>query len=298
MNTLSPSSPDLTFQFKSGPSFRVVDEAIASDKTLPSSKFGELHTLSKHGDRRKEKQCVSQTSTSNALNTHSSQTSIVGNKKAKLSRSIRDKKNLSTSSSKAQKRANPEPDSYPNPNHGLPLILLPFASHGGVSDLVQEQGHNNPRRSDSSDKGSPNGHHGLVRRGVSSSLEAHLPNYHNQHKSREHSFWITKHRREPKSVVEIPHGHSINLRKGSLGVEQAKVAISCAPLRRIGLACRREESDQFQGVDINTHGECTYVEVVPESQSSQEVRSSSLLQRIDLGDIELLGGVEVEPGGI
>ena len=67
----------------------------------------------------------------------------------------------------------------------------------------------------------------------------------------------------PKSVVEIPHGHSVNLRKGSLGVEQAKVAISYASLRRIGLACRREESDQFQGVNISTHGECTYIEVVP-----------------------------------
>ena len=102
----------------------------------------------------------------------------------------------------------------------------------------------------------------------------------------------------PKSVVEIPHGHSVNIRKGSLGVEQAKATISCAPLRQIGLACWREESDQFQGVDISTHGECTYVEVVPDSQPSQEVRSSSLLQRRDSGDIEQLGGVEAGLGGI
>nr|POE62353.1 hypothetical protein CFP56_44227 [Quercus suber] len=69
-STLSPSNPDLTFQFKSGPSIRAVDEAVASDKTLPSKKFGEVYTPSKHGDCRKEKQSVSQTSASNTLSIH------------------------------------------------------------------------------------------------------------------------------------------------------------------------------------------------------------------------------------
>ena len=46
-------------------------------------------------------------------------------------------------------------------------------------------------------------------------------------------------------MVEVSNRHTINLKKGSAGVEQAKAAISSAPLGRIGLACPREESDRF-----------------------------------------------------
>ena len=99
-------------------------------------------------------------------------------------------------------------------------------------------------------------------------------------------------------MVEVSNRHTINLKKGSAGVEQAKAAISSAPLGRIGLACPREESDRFQGVGLNASGEYAYVEVVLDSQPSQEVRSSGMLQRRNSRDLELLGGVEVGLGGV
>ena len=97
--------------------------------------------------------------------------------------------------------------------------------------------------------------------------------------------------------MEVPNRHAVDLKKGSAGVEQA-AAISSAPLGRIGLACPREESDRFQGISLNASGEYAYVEVVPDSQPGQEMRSSGLLQRRDLGDIELSGGVEAGLGSV
>lgn len=146
LSNLTLINPELTFQFKSGPSIRAVEATVASDTTLPSCNLGEIHTLTMHGEGRKEKQCVSQISASKVLNTPF-QTANIGNKKAKISRLGRDKKNSNTSVSKAHKCSNPEPDSSfipfslasrPDSNHDLPLTLLPSTSHGGVGNLAQE----------------------------------------------------------------------------------------------------------------------------------------------------------------
>nr|POE62352.1 hypothetical protein CFP56_44226 [Quercus suber] len=98
----------------------------------------------------------------------------------------------------------------------------------------------------------------------------HIYDYYNQYKNREPSFGSPSMGENSKPVVEIPHRHSVDLRKGSPGVEQAKAAISSAPLGRIELAGPREESDRFQGVSFNTHEECTYDEVSLDSQPSQK----------------------------
>ena len=83
--------------------------------------------------------------------------------------------------------------------------------------------------------------------------------------------------KDAKSMVEVPHGYAIDIGKGSPGLEQAKVAIGYALLGRIELACPRKESDRFQGVGVNISGEYAYDEVVPDSQPSQKVRSTSVL---------------------
>lgn len=44
-------------------------------------------------------------------------------------------------------------------------------------------------------------------------------------------------------MMEISYRHTTDLREGSAGFEQAKVAISNAPLGRIGLTDSREEGD-------------------------------------------------------
>lgn len=104
--------------------------------------------------------------------------------------------------------------------------------------------------------------------------------------------------KKSKSVVEVPHGLAVDFRNRSPRIQQVKAAISSATLRRIGLASTREESDRLQGFGLNTYGECAYDEVVPDSQASQEVRSPSLLQRRNSGDIDISGGVEARLGGI
>lgn len=83
--------------------------------------------------------------------------------------------------------------------------------------------------------------------------------------------------KDAKSMVEVPHGYIVDIGKGSLGVEQAKAAIGCAPLGRIGLACPREESDRFQGGSINVSRKYAYDEAIPESQPNQKVQSTFVL---------------------
>ena len=50
LNTLTPFNPELTFQFKAGPSLRAVEASEAFDVALTSSKFGDIHTQAKHGE--------------------------------------------------------------------------------------------------------------------------------------------------------------------------------------------------------------------------------------------------------
>lgn len=145
---------------------------------------------------------------------------------------------------------------------------------------------------------SPNGHNVLVRRGPSCILESHFPDHPDQCKNMESSLGSPSLGKDSKSMVEVSHRHAVDFWKGSIGVEQAKMAISCAPLGRIGLTCPREESDRSQGFGLNASGEYTYDEAVPDSQPNQEVQSSIMLQWRNSGDLELLGGVEARLGGI
>ena len=71
--------------------------------------------------------------------------------------------------------------------------------------------------------------------------------------------------KDTKFVVEVPHRHSFDFRKGSSRVEQAKVPISSAPLGQIELASPREESDRFQGFGVNASGEYLYDEAILDS---------------------------------
>ena len=54
-HTLTPTSPDVTFQFKAGPSIRAVETSKATDTTLTSQKFGEILTQASHGEKQKAK---------------------------------------------------------------------------------------------------------------------------------------------------------------------------------------------------------------------------------------------------
>ena len=132
-NSLTPPNFELTFQFKSSHVVRAVGDSENSEATLTSHKIGEMHTQDLHGDCRKEIQMACQNPFSYDLDTPSSQTTNLRNKKAKLSKAGRDKKNPSTSSSKALKRSNPEPDTCFKPSalvscpssHGFSLPFLP-----------------------------------------------------------------------------------------------------------------------------------------------------------------------------
>ena len=116
-----------------------------------------------------------------------------------------------------------------------------------------------------------NEHTGVVRRGLTCSLETHLPDHANQCINGKPSPGSSIVGKDAKSMVEVPHRYTTNIGKGSLGLEQAKAAIGCALLGRIKLACPREESDRFQGVGVNISGEYAYDEVVLDSQPSQKV---------------------------
>ena len=228
----------------------------------------------KHGENRRENQFVSQNLLSNELGNLSTQTINHGNKKVKLTRPARDKKIPSSKGFKTLKHSNLELESSlkplvltscPSSNHGSPLPLLPSTSHNEMGNLAQEQGCSHPRRSDCSNTSSPNGHIGLVQRRCSCSLETHLPDYSNQCNNKEPSVGSPSMGKDTKFVVEVPYRHSFDFRKGSSGVEQAKAAISSAPLGRIELASLREESDRFQGFDVNASGEYPYNEAILDS---------------------------------
>ena len=97
-----------------------------------------------------------------------------------------------------------------------------------------------------------------------------------------------------KSLVEISHRHAIDLGSGSRGVEQAQVAISSAPLGRIGLADTGEKSNRFQGFSNSAPGEFSHVETVPSAQNGNELQSPGLLQRGSEGDTELPNSMETK----
>ena len=199
---------------------RAVGASENSKAALTSHKIGEMHTQDLHGDCRKEIQTTCQNPFSYNLGTSSSQTTNLRNKKAKLSKACRDKKNPSTSNSKTLKRSNPEPDTYFKPSalvscpssQGFSLPHLPSTSYGGVGNLAQEQDYSHPR-ANCSNPCSPNGHTGLVRRGPSGSLESHFSNHLDQCKNRESSLGSPSLGKDPKSKVEVSNRHVVNLRK-------------------------------------------------------------------------------------
>ena len=143
-NPLPSPNSELTFQFKSGHVVKVVGVSEISKAVLTSHKFGEIRTQVLRGNCQYEKRVACQNPFSYNLGTPSSQTTNLRNKKAKLSKAGREKKNQSTSSSKTLKRANPEPDTCLKPfalisclnSYGFSLPLLPSTSHVWMGNLA------------------------------------------------------------------------------------------------------------------------------------------------------------------
>ena len=101
-----------------------------------------------------------------------------------------------------------------------------------------------------------------------------------------------------ESMVEVSHGCASNHDEGSTRVERAQKAIGNAPLGRIRMVDTGEESDRLQGLGCIPPGEFSHIEVVPNSQPSQEVRSALVLQRGHTGNPDLYDAMEVGMGGI
>nr|POE45530.1 hypothetical protein CFP56_59409 [Quercus suber] len=125
-------------------------------------------------------------------------------------------------------------------------------------------------RDDCIDTISTNGNNGVIRGGACNSMETHLPHHPFQRSHRESPIGSSGMGKGSKSLVEIPHKHAIDFREGSIGVKQAKGAI----------------------------GEHAHVEIVPNSQASQEMRLTPVPQRRNSGDPELYGDVETRFGSI
>ena len=79
-------------------------------------------------------------------------------------------------------------------------------------------------------------------------------------------------------MVEIPHGHSSNFLGSSEGAEQAKMAISRAPLGRIRLVNPGKETGGFSRNGYDAYGELSNTEVDPNHGPSVAVRCSPMLQ--------------------
>lgn len=109
------------------------------------------------------------------------------------------------------------------------------------------------------------------------SMETHISNHSKEHENRESGIGSLSVGNNTKSLVEISHRHAIDLGSGNGGVEQAQVAISAAPLGRVGLADTREKSNRFQGFCNSALGEFSHVETVPSAQNGNELRSPGLL---------------------
>ena len=117
-----------------------------------------------------------------------------------------------------------------------------------MGNLAQEKGSGHSRRNDCSDSGSPNEHTGVVRRGLTCSLETHLPDHANQCINGKPSPVSSIMGKDAKSMVEVPHGYATDIGKVSLGLEQAKAAIGCAYLDELGWLVQERKVIDFRGL--------------------------------------------------
>ena len=153
------------------------------------------------------------------------------------------------------------------------LFRSPLSSFAfnGVGDMAQEQSHCHPKRGDSSDQSCSDGHAGEFRRGIDGSMEAYPSDNPNKREN-----WVCEAGSSgmglnPESMVEVSHGCATNLKGGSTRVERAQEAIGNASLGRIWVVDTGEKSDRLQGLGSIPFGEFSHIEVVPNSQPSQEV---------------------------
>ena len=101
-----------------------------------------------------------------------------------------------------------------------------------------------------------------------------------------------------KPLVEVFHRSTSDHKEGSRGLEQVKEAFGSALLGRIRMGSPREEGDRLQGISNDSPRECANNEADSDSQNSQAMRSSSLLQGGNSGNLELSSGMEARLGGV
>ena len=164
--------------------------------------------------------------------------------------------------------------------------------------MVQEQSHCHPKRSDSSDQSCSDGHVRVVRRGIYGSMEAHPSDNLNKREN-----WVCAARPSDmginsESMVKVSHGCASNLEGGSTRVERAQEAIGNASLGRIRVVDTGEESDRLQGLGSIPSGEFSHIEVVPNSQPSQEMRPAPVLQGGHSGHPDIHDCVEAGMEGV
>ena len=256
------------------------------ENTLEPCDLGGVHTHNRRADGAKCNSNVSPIALSRGNDAHLEQRTIQVNGKGKATLSSHDKKSSQSKGRKSLKRPNPDPPSSKKSfspedssnSANVPLrSSLSFFAFNGMGDMAQEQSHCHPKRGDSSDQSCSDGHAGVVRRGINGSMEAHPSDNLNKREN-----WVCEAGPSgmgfnSESMVEVSHGCASNLKGGSTRVERAQEAIGNASLGQIRVIDTGEESDRLQGLGSIPSGEFSHVEVVPNSQPSQEVRPALVL---------------------
>ena len=298
-----PYYPELTFQFKAGQTSGAVGSA---DNNLEPCDFGGLHTQNRHADGAKCSSNVSPSTLSRGKDDLEQRTTLVKGK-GKAILPPHDKKISQAIGRKSRKRPNPDP---PSRKKSLSPISCPFSTHvplrsplssltsNGVGDLAQEQSLRHPERDIRADQSCSDGHDGELRRGINGCLEAHHADNSNKRENRGCEAGSSGMGLNPKSMVEVSNRCAINLEGGSTRVERAQEAIGNASLGRIRVGDTGEESDRLQGIGSLPSGEFSHIEVVPNSQPSQEMRPAPVLQGGHSGHPDIHDSVEAGMEGV
>ena len=298
-----PFNPELTFQFKAGQASGAVGTV---DNNLEPCDFGGVHTHNRHADGAKCSSNVSPSALSRGNDALEQRTTQV-KEKGKAILPSHDKKNSQSKGRKSLKRPNPDPPSRKksfspkgSSNSSNVPLRSPLSSFtfNEVGDLAQEQSHCHPERGDSSDQSCSDDHAGEFRRGINGSMEAHPANNPNKREN-----WVCEAGSSgmglnPESMVEVSNGCGTNLEGGSTRVERAQEAIGNASLGGIRVVDTGEESDRLQGIGSLPSGEFSHVEVVPNSQPSQEMRPAPVLQGGHPGNSDIFDSVEAGMDGV
>ena len=137
------------------------------------------------------------------------------------------------------------PEGSLSPIHVTHYPFISPSAHNGMGNMAQKQGHCHPRRGDSPDQSCPDGHSGMVRRGLDRNMEVPLPDYSNQCENEESAAGSSDIGDNTEPMVEISHKCTSDFEDWGARVEQAKAAIGNAPLGRIELVSLGEKSDWF-----------------------------------------------------